>query len=528
MLQRMPNLLTVALVVLICAVFLGPFGDLDYSWQIRTGQRIVETGQLRIADDFSYTIAGQLLPDFEWLWEVALYKVWLHFGYVGLKLLKLACAFAPLVIVSRQLRQRGVGWPGVLVALLLAIAVLAPNWNLRPLTCTTIGLLLVSGWLHDHCHGRKVIDWRLPAVMLVWANCHPGVITGQALLLGAVGWEWLNANLRWNPPINRPALKRLTIVAGIGLLATFVSPDPVERILYPFRTRLDDPIWRVFVEMQPAYQFILRPPFTIAIAYCFAAMVAVSVVIRIRHFRLWEIALLAGAGGLANMAVRSLPDWFLLMLSIGLPQLMHMMRLSSDSGHSRVVNKWRELAGSPAFAFQPAYVAGVIALLVGLMGIPEARQQLLRIDVAQNPVTAADWMAANRISGRVFGSADYGSYLGWRLGDQVKCFVDTRGFFFPPHILADAQFLPAMTDDWPERLDRVLAAGTEYLLLETTGPRSALWRAMSPHLQPIYCDRQTVLLTAQQVVEGQQKYAAGTSVTSSTVTQQTSAAPDAR
>ena len=91
-----PNMLSVALAALLAAVFLGPFGDLDYSWQILTGQQIIQSGQLRVVDQLSYTIAGQQLPDFEWLWEVTLYGVWQSTGYVGLKVVKLLCVVVPL------------------------------------------------------------------------------------------------------------------------------------------------------------------------------------------------------------------------------------------------------------------------------------------------------------------------------------------------------------------------------------------------------------------------------------------------
>jgi len=33
----------------------------------------------------------------------------------------------------------------------------------------------------------------VPLLMLVWGNTHPGIITGQGLLAGAIAWEWLNA-----------------------------------------------------------------------------------------------------------------------------------------------------------------------------------------------------------------------------------------------------------------------------------------------------------------------------------------------
>src|SRR5438034_1393558 len=158
-------------------------------------------------------------------------------------------------------RERRVDPPN-LCTLLLALLLLAvwlrpfadldliPTWNLRPFYCTTIGLLLLSGWLHDHCAGRRRLSWEVPLLMLLWGNTHPGVITGQGLLAGAIAWEWLNRRLKVNPPLDSKACWRLTWFGGLGLLASLICPDPVGRLRYTFNPDLVHPIMRGFVEMQ--------------------------------------------------------------------------------------------------------------------------------------------------------------------------------------------------------------------------------------------------------------------------------------
>jgi hypothetical protein len=92
------------------------------------------------------------------------------------------------------------------------------------------------------------------------------------------------------------------------------------------------------------------------------------------------------------------------------------------------------------------------------------------------------------------------SYIGWRLGDRGRCYVDTRGFFFPAEYLEDSHYVPQLSADWPRRVRRILGYGTDYFLLETTGPRGQFWRSLQPYLDPpLYRDNQTVLLSAEQV-----------------------------
>lgn len=504
-----PNVTSLGLIVLLAANYFGPFADLDFTWQIRTGERILRLGQLRTPEAFSYTIPGTLVPDFEWLYEVMLWLVWSGLGFGGLKLLKTFLVFTPLLLVALRLRGEGVRPHVILLTLLVAIAVVNPAWNLRPLYCTTIGLLLVSWWLHDHCTGRRPLSWWLPVVMLLWANLHPGVITGQGILLGAVVWEWVNRLLKLNPPLDRQACWRLTLIGGLGLAATFVSPDPIDRLFYPFRPELAHPIQRIFTEMQPLYSFALMPPYLSNLAYGVAVLVGLTVIFRFRHYRLWELAMLAGLAGLANLAYRSLQDWLLVMLAVGVPHLVILFRQAVRKDRRRV---WvaallradracRRALDGPWFCFQWAWPAAAVGLLVAVSLVPPLARAMPVQDAPEWPVEAANYMDRAGLAGRFFAPADYGSYLAWRLGDRAKTYVDTRGFFFPPVLIEDSHYLPQLTPDWRTRLDRVLDQyRTDYFLLEATGPRGELWRLLRPHVgKPLYYDDQAVLLSAAQV-----------------------------
>src|SRR5438067_1864335 len=99
---QVPNLLSLCLIALLAANYFGTFADLDFAWQIRTGQRILETHQARPPDTFTYTMAGQPVRDFESLYDVLLYGVWSGFGYGGLKLLKTILVASTLVLLAQR------------------------------------------------------------------------------------------------------------------------------------------------------------------------------------------------------------------------------------------------------------------------------------------------------------------------------------------------------------------------------------------------------------------------------------------
>ncbi|HLJ94929.1 MAG TPA: hypothetical protein VKU02_17270 [Gemmataceae bacterium] len=505
----LPNLFSLLLIILVTANYFVPFADLDFTWQIRTGEQIVRTGSLRPADAFTYTITGQQVPEFEWLYEVLLWCIWSVFGFGGLKLLKTVLVIMPCLLLSLRLRKEGVRWHGITLALLTAIFLLSQAWNLRPLYCTTIGLLVVSGWLRDFCMGRRPWGWWLPPVLLLWGNLHPGVIAGQGLLVGAIIWEWLNRWLTINPPLDREACGRLMQIAGLALVASCICPHPLERLLYPFRPEVSHPIQHIFSEMQPLYRAAWQPPYTLALVYVVAALVGFSVVLRFRHYRLWEVGLLLGLAGLANLAVRCTLDWLMILLALGVPHFAVLLQQTARRCAPRTsVQRWlfrseracKRMFQTPFLRFQWYWPAAALTVLAAASLVPALSRGMPIQNAGAWPVQALDWTVAHGLRGRFFGPPDYGSYVGWRLGDAGQCYVDTRGFFFPHELLEDSHYVPQLGPDWRSRLRRILAYGTDYFLLETTGPRGKFWRTLQPYLgPPVYVDGQTVLLTAEQV-----------------------------
>jgi hypothetical protein len=515
--MRFPNVFSLMLLTLLAANYFGCLSDLDWSWQVRTGQQIVESGSLRTHDTFSYTLDGKLLHDFEWLWEVLLWHAWNLFGFGGLKLLRVIVVAAPLVLLTWRFLRDGLSWHVVVLALVSAFHVVAPAWNLRPLYCTTIGLFLCWSLLHDHCLGRKPLSWwALPLTMLLWANMHPGVITGQGLLLGAIVWEWLNRWLRWNEPLDTPALSRLTLIGGLALAATFVSPDPIDRLLYPFAADLQHPIFRIFVEMQPLHRFLFQQPLVAPVVYAVAVLVLFTVIKRFRYYRMWELALLAGLAFLGSVAVRSLMDWYLIMLALGLPHAKELYveaikrrpRAGWLPGMLRLDNGLKRLFRSPMFRWQPAWPLAGFGILLALTLIPPLSRHMPLRDSPEWPVAALDHIERAGLYGNFFAPPDYGAYIGWRLKERAKTYMDTRGFFFPPTLVEDSHYVPALGPAWRQRLDRVLDDyPTDYFLLETWGVRGALWQALERHgCESLYRDAKTVLLSADQVRQGMAKW----------------------
>ncbi|MCC6419010.1 MAG: hypothetical protein IT429_12315 [Gemmataceae bacterium] len=488
--------------VLVHAYF-QPLGGSDHYWQVATGRLIVQSGDLHPPESFTYTAHGRALPDHEWLYEVVAYAADRAFGEPGLALLKVLLIAAPLVAVGWRMRVESVpaaAMPAVLIALVVSL----PMWSPRPLWVSNLGLLLAAGWLRDTCAGRRTraFDWRLPVLYLVWANSHPAVIAGQALLAGAVAWEWLNRAVRFNPPLPPGALRRLTATGILALAASLAGPDPVGRLLYPFSPEVRHPIMRHFGELLPAHQFAGTYPLSLGVLAALVAVVAAAALTRPRAVRGWEWALLGCTLLLAAVAFRGVTDCVLVWLVVGVPVVA--ARLESAGLVARLAGL-REAFARPLLRWQPRVLAAALATLVVVAVVPPLNRALPRPADPEYPAAAADWLATHLPPkgepARIFSIPEHGSYLIGRLGERVRVYADSRGFYLPPEVIADAVLVPALAPDWRKRLDRVLTAGTDYFLLEVDGPRGRLWRELAPALsaRPLHADRQAVILSRAQV-----------------------------
>src|SRR5262249_52737435 len=140
-----------------------------------------------------------------------------------------------------------------------------------------------------------------------------------------------------------------------GLVATFLAPDPIQRLLYPFQAEIRHPAMRVFAEMQPLAWCAAQAPFVVLGTYVIATLVVISLIRHFRQYRLWEVCLLCMLGLFANLAVRGLQDWLLVMVLLGVPHLSASLR---GERPVEVAVRW--------FRWQPGWIATVMTSLIAI------------------------------------------------------------------------------------------------------------------------------------------------------------------
>ena len=213
--------------------------DPDFGWHYRVGQEIWQSRQLPRIEHHIFPVAGQNWVDHEWLSNSLLFLITDLGGYFLLSLL-----FAGLIILTWWLLARSTirhwldGHGDCLIFwLLLIIGFVAclSNFGIRIQEITVLFLLILNLWLAKVTRQRLWRPWEiiaLPVFFWLWACLHGGFLIGLAVI---ITWTFFRGILYYLHRHQRSAvsptnllplktIKQSTIVAGLSLVATFLTP----------------------------------------------------------------------------------------------------------------------------------------------------------------------------------------------------------------------------------------------------------------------------------------------------------------
>jgi hypothetical protein len=385
--------------IALCGVFLfglfsGEIYDSDFWWHLRTGQYIAEQRKLPVPDPFSWTTAmardaypgegrtRQFNLTHEWLAQVAFYAAWRVAGFPGVVTARALTMTAYCALVGLiAWRRRNSVYAALAAA--LATASVARIFALdRPYHVTYLFLAATMAILEF----RRFL-WLLPAMFLVWANCHGGYFLGW-IVLGA----WCAESI-----LRRRRDLALWIASGLSVLASGINPNGFQA----FRTLLD--YRQSFLQGQllewtrPA----LWPPsaFSCLLAASLAALLWARRGARIADWLIWIAFAAAALSAYRNIILVGI--FAPIVICAYLPW------------------KVRLPAAAPyALAF----------VLIAALGFGMLRGSFFQLRAAEwkFPKGAADFLAEHHITQPMFNTYEYGGYLIWRAWPGERTFIDGR------------------------------------------------------------------------------------------------------
>jgi hypothetical protein len=392
--------LRIAAVALAAICLVGLFSteiaDTDFWWHLKTGQYILEHRSLPVPDPFAYTTALHP-PDavahfnltHEWLSQVLLYLVYAATGFPAVVLLR-AVLLAVLCGLAGLLSARLSGNLYAGIAAAFATASVAIEFTAdRPAIVTFIGVALFVTLLEM----RRFL-WALPALALIWANCHGGFFLGWIVLLAyCVDTIPIGPNR-----ITTHERARLWLVTGASIAVSGLNPNGFGVLATLAAYRRSDLTANLIEWRSPS---LWGPPYGFdVLLYASALVLAVSW----RRVRLSHWILFAAFTAASLMAFRNV-----MLVGFLAPILI------------AAYLPFRIRTPRPVAWAAPALIAtGILA------GLAQGSFFQLRVATWITPVDAASWLLANHVTGQMFNTYEQGGYLIWKLWPQERVFIDGR------------------------------------------------------------------------------------------------------
>jgi len=400
----MPAWLRPAMVATAALALLGWFSpaaaDSDTWWNLKTGQYIVQHRALPVPDPFSYTtyVGKPVYPEepvvrdfnlkFEWLASLLAYLVWSAAGFPGIILLRAAMlsvfAATPGLVVFRR--------TGSVFRALAAAALTAWQASVfvsdRPYQWTNLFLAVTLLVLEF----RRGI-WVLPAIFLIWSNCHGGYILGFV----AVGAYFAEALwMRWRGTDGQD-VRKLALVGVACFLVSGINPNGFRALKILSAYRQSGMISTLFEWQRPQ----LWPPTTLGL------LLAAALALLIWNRRQARVA-----------------DW--LLFTAFAASYFSAIRNTPMAGFiaAWVIFSYLRWKWSPAPVAEWATAAALIVVLAAEVIAGRAFQ--LHEAAWKYPSGAADFLLAHHIRGNLFNSWEKGGYLLWRLWPEQPVFIDGR------------------------------------------------------------------------------------------------------
>jgi hypothetical protein len=432
------------LVVLFAGIFsfdIARETDIDFWWHLRTGELIAQTGAVPSTDPFSYTAFGQPWVVHEWLWELGIYWLYRHGGYVLAVFISACLVTLTYVILYRLLRRLGANEIVAGAAVLWAAALALPCIGVRPRELTHLFLAFYVSRLLLYREQRASHLWPLAPVMALWVNLHGAFMLGLGLLaLFIIGETWERLRARQGLP------RRLLGVGAATLGAAMINPQGPWRLLYPFGYYLakQNPSFSIVTEFQ-------SPNFHQPMSLVFAAGIVLFMLLGLRRGRPQVVeGLLAAAFVLqALVSTRQISVAALVMAPVLIAVLCERFAWARALPPARlparlVVLNWIVLlvlvVSGATFAARPRVVSKL--------------QLGMEPKVGSMPVAGAQFIEEKRLPDPVFNEQGWGGYLIYRWYPERRVFIDGRIDMYGQEIVRQYLQVATVKPEWREVLDK--------------------------------------------------------------------------
>lgn len=453
-----------------------PVHNGNFFWHLRNGIDILETGQIRTEDPFTWTRQGAEWIQHEWLAESAMALSWLHIGETGPVILK-ALFIGLSVFLAFRAAVRNGGNPAFAFLFGAAWLMLAqPRWIARP---HFFSIFFFSLYLYI-LSGRIEKPWKLALVLLpiqvIWVNVHAGFVMG--IFLASVPALSKLLNREWKTALNW-LLPPLVLIGASG-----IHPNGFKTLEY-LPSFLAQPLyketirewWSPFDARYAPLKLLSRTAVILVSLVVSTGIITFLFKKTVERGRIAALAILTAATVFAarngELLAPAMLAWIPGMIrlksprkAILLPALV-LLAVPFLYGVPREVGPPRHLGAGVDWNVYPVKLADIL----------ESRPEMLERAILFN---------TNEISG----------YLEYRFGEKLPLFMDGRCLIFPESFYREYLSLCFATE--PNYLNEQYRMFTRYgfnlLIYNTLEPGSSVYLAAAlPEWVPVYIDDLTAV-----------------------------------
>jgi len=239
-------------------------GEDDLYWHMATGKFILANRYIPDTDVFGFVTSGMPWIPFEWLWDIIAYLIYGFSDFTGLYVFTYILVILIFYLLYSVLKKFGINTAIAVLFLFVVALGIKYRIGIKPQMFTYLFFVLVLKLITDYKYFSANTKrlYFIPAIFLIWANVHMGVLAGISILgifLISELWTYKN-KVEINPGNfeipNGKSLKTAGIVTVLSVIAMMINPSHIKTYLYSLshtQMKMIDSIYEWFSPFHPNY-----------------------------------------------------------------------------------------------------------------------------------------------------------------------------------------------------------------------------------------------------------------------------------